>query len=130
MEGLGTHCFADLYECPPDLLNDVTHITNSVRESASQGMATLLHEVSHQFVPHGVTALGLIAESHIAIHTWPEHGFAAVDVFTCGDRASAERACAYLAKAMRSRNYSLRKVSRGDDIVSAKGAEISATTTV
>lgn len=76
-------------------------------------MATLLHEVSHSFHPQGVTALGLIAESHVAIHTWPEFGYAAVDVFTCGEKASAERACLFLVEALQAGRHSMVKLSRG-----------------
>lgn len=113
METTGTHCIVDLYECPGALLNDEVFIKQALRDAVQQGMATLLHEVSHSFHPQGVTALGLIAESHVAIHTWPEFGYAAVDVFTCGDRASAEKACLFLTKALKSGRHSMVKVPRG-----------------
>ena len=113
METTGTHCIVDLYECPGALLNDEVFIKQALRDAAQQGMATLLHEVSHSFHPQGVTALGLIAESHLAIHTWPEFGYAAVDVFTCGDRASAETACLFLTEALKSGRHSMVNLSRG-----------------
>lgn len=113
METTGTHCIAELYECPRDLLNDENRVKEALRGAVSQGMATLLHEVSHSFHPQGVTALGLIAESHVAIHTWPEFGYAAVDVFTCGERASAERACLFLVEALQAGRHSMVKLSRG-----------------
>lgn len=113
METTGTHCIAELYECPRDLLNDENRVKEALRGAVSQGMATLLHEVSHSFHPQGVTALALIAESHVAIHTWPEFGYAAVDVFTCGDRASAERACQHLVEALQAGRHSMVKLSRG-----------------
>ena len=113
MEPFGTHCIVEMYDCPPGLLDDQTFVTESVRGAVNQGMATLLGEVSHHFHPQGVTALALIAESHVAIHTWPECGYAAVDVFTCGDRASAERACQYLIKVFEAGRHNLRKLDRG-----------------
>jgi S-adenosylmethionine decarboxylase len=113
LEGMGTHCFAEFYDCPAEVLNDESLITQAIRDAANAGFATLLHEVSHKFHPQGVTALGLIAESHIAIHTWPEHGYAAVDVFTCGNRANAEKACRFLADALQVGNLCLNKVHRG-----------------
>ena len=116
MDPIGTHFIADLYECPRDLLDDESFITKSLREAVDRGMATLLHQVSHHFEPQGVTALALIAESHVAVHTWPEYGYAAIDVFTCGDRASAEKACNYLVGAFQAQRHTLEKLVRGRDV--------------
>ncbi len=116
LEAAGTHCIVELYECPRDLLNDEGFIKEALREAVNRGMATLLHEVSHRFHPQGVTALGLIEESHVAIHTWPEHGYAAVDVFTCGSRASAEEACKQLIKALRPGRHSMTNLRRGTEV--------------
>ncbi len=113
MEALGLHCIGELYDCPEALLNDPAHVKQSLRDAVESGMATLLHEVSHHFHPQGVTALGLISESHVAIHTWPEYGYAAVDAFTCGDRASAEHAVQHLVKALGAKRYLVRTVDRG-----------------
>ena len=113
METSGIHCIAELYDCPKHLLNDEVYIQQSIRDAVKQGMATLLHEVSHSFHPQGVTALALIAESHVAIHTWPEYGYAAADVFTCGDRASAIRACEHLIQSMKAGRHTMRKLERG-----------------
>jgi len=133
LEARGIHCIAELYDCPAELLNDESYITGALRESVQHGMATLLHHVSHQFHPQGVTALALIAESHVAIHTWPEEGYAAVDVFTCGDQASAERACDHLVRALQSERSAVRKIKRGLESVSdvasapsAAGAQLAA----
>lgn len=114
METIGIHCIAELYDCPRDLLDDESFIVEALREAVDEGLATLLHKVSHHFHPQGVTALALIAESHVAIHTWPEHGYAAVDVFTCGDRANAEKACQHLAKVLQAGRCSMRKLTRGE----------------
>ena len=64
-------------------------------------------------------ALALIAESHVAVHTWPECGYAAVDVFTCGDRASAEKACEYLIRVFEAERFSMRKLDRGLEVGNA-----------
>lgn len=113
MDTVGIHYLAELYDCPRALLDDETFVKDALRQAVDRGLATLLHEVSHHFHPHGVTALGLIAESHLAIHTWPEHGYAAVDVFTCGDRADAEKACRYLVGALQAGRHTIRKLTRG-----------------
>jgi S-adenosylmethionine decarboxylase len=115
LANIGTHCIVELYGCPRELLNDEQFVKNAVREATSHGLATLMGEVSHQFQPHGVTALGLLAESHISIHTWPEHGYAAADVFTCGDTANPQRACAYLISVFQANRHSLTKLVRGPE---------------
>ncbi len=116
LEATGTHCILELYDCPSHLLNDEAFVTSTMREAVNQGMATQLGEVSHKFSPQGVTALALIAESHVAIHTWPECGYVAVDVFTCGDRASAEKACGYMVEAFQAGRHTMKKLSRGLDV--------------
>ena len=113
LETNGIHCIAELYDCPGDLLNDEAFIRQALRDAVGDGKATLLHEVSHSFHPQGVTALGLIAESHVAIHTWPEYGYAAVDVFTCGDRASAVAACESLVRSLKAGRHDLKRLDRG-----------------
>ena len=115
MANIGTHCIVELYGCPRELLNDEQFVKNAVREATSHGLATLMGEVSHQFQPHGITVLGLLAESHIAVHTWPEHGYVAADVFTCGETANPQKACTYLINAFRAGRHSLTKLVRGPE---------------
>jgi len=116
LETISKHCMAELYDCPPELLNDRSFVTQALRDAVDHGLAELLHEVSHQFTPQGVTALGLLAESHISIHTWPEYGYAACDVFTCGRRADAEAACLYLVEVLQAGRHSLMKLTRGTEV--------------
>jgi len=123
LETIGIHCMTELYDCPRDLLDDEAFVKDALRKAVDEGFATLLHEVSHHFHPQGVTALALIAESHVAIHTWPEHGYAAVDVFTCGDRADAEKACQYLARALKAGRCSMKKLIRGTEAAGPSVAE-------
>ena len=75
--------------------------------------ATPLHEVVHAFSPHGVTGVVVIAESHFAIHTWPEHRFAAVDLFTCGDAVDPYRAFDHLRGALAASTHSVVEIRRG-----------------
>jgi len=115
----GITCLLELYDCPPDILDDQTIINAALREAVEHARATLLEQVSNQFSPQGVTALGLLAESHISIHTWPEHGYAAVDIFTCGNRAMPERACRYLVKALSAGQHTMKRMERGTLLDSA-----------
>lgn len=110
----GTHCILELYDCPATLLDDPEAVVQALRSAATSAGATMLSHVVHRFAPHGVTALGLLAESHISIHTWPERGYVACDVFTCGEHTDPERACDALARALGAAKHWVRRVPRGD----------------
>ena len=84
----------------------------STFNAAKRAGATLLNLITHRFDPQGVTGLALLAESHISIHTWPENGYAAVDVFTCGDHTMPEQACQVLSQELRARRHSLKSFLR------------------
>lgn len=109
---VGLHCILELYKCPSDLLDDMALVQDAMRKAAHHAGSTLLNEVCHRFEPQGVTALALLAESHISIHTWPELGYAAVDVFTCGDTADPEQACLYLVQALQAADHQLSILQR------------------
>ncbi|QVL52503.1 MAG: adenosylmethionine decarboxylase [Cyanobium sp. M30B3] len=94
---VGKHCILELYACDSSRLDDEAFLRDTITSAAKRAGATLLNLITHRFEPQGVTGLALLAESHISIHTWPESGYAAVDVFTCGDHTMPERACAVLA---------------------------------
>ena len=115
----GITCLLELYDCPPDILDDQKRIDDALREAVEHANATLLKQVSKQFSPQGVTALGILAESHISIHTWPEHGYAAIDIFTCGHRAMPERACEFLVGALSSGHHTIQRIERGTGLDAA-----------
>jgi S-adenosylmethionine decarboxylase len=109
---VGFHCILELYDCSKTLLNDADFVRQSLRDAATQAKATLLNEVLHQFEPQGITALALLSESHISIHTWPEVGYAAVDVFTCGHHTDPEEACKHMVKAFGAGRHLMKKLRR------------------
>ena len=94
------HILFTLKGCPYGLLDDEAHIRNVLANAAHLSESTLLNVSSHKFNPHGVTAIALLAESHISIHTWPENGMAVCDVFTCGDHTSPASGARYMYDAM------------------------------
>ena len=110
---VGTHCILELHGCSPDLLNDVLFVRDAIEQASLQSLSTLLKLTSHQFYPQGVTAIALLAESHLSVHTWPEHGYAAVDIFTCGEDARPQQACRYLTKRFSARRHALVVLPRG-----------------
>ncbi|WP_320663715.1 adenosylmethionine decarboxylase [Prochlorococcus sp. MIT 1223] len=109
---IGKHCILELYECNKYKLNDEKFVNKAIKLAAKYAGATLLNLTTHKFEPQGLTSLALLAESHISIHTWPEMGYGAVDVFTCGDHAMPERACDVLIKELSAKRFSLQSLKR------------------
>ena len=95
------HILFTLKGCPYGLLDDESHIRNVLANASTLAESTLLNISSHKFDPHGVTAIALLAESHISIHTWPENGMAVCDVFTCGDTAMPENGVEYMKEQLK-----------------------------
>ncbi len=85
MEGLGTHLIAELFNCNEFHINDVKKVEEVMMAAAELSSATIIKPFFHKFSPYGISGVIIIAESHFTIHTWPEYGYAAVDIFTCGD---------------------------------------------
>ncbi|MBN2367340.1 MAG: S-adenosylmethionine decarboxylase proenzyme [Calditrichaeota bacterium] len=85
MNALGRHLLAEFFNCDAEILNDAEQVEMIMKKAALVCGATIVNSVVHTFNPHGVSGVVVIAESHLAIHTWPEYRYAAVDVFTCGD---------------------------------------------
>jgi S-adenosylmethionine decarboxylase len=81
--------------------------------AAKKAGAEVVGDFFHKFSPHGISGVVVISESHLAIHTWPEHGYAAVDVFTCGDTVDPWVACRYLVKSFEATNMTANEVRRG-----------------
>jgi S-adenosylmethionine decarboxylase len=109
---VGKHCILELYGCDFSKLDDEGFLRDTITAAAKRAGATLLNLITHRFEPQGVTGLALLAESHISIHTWPESGYAAVDVFTCGDHTMPERACMVLSEELCASRQSLRSFRR------------------
>ncbi|MCT0225387.1 adenosylmethionine decarboxylase [Synechococcus sp. CS-1328] len=109
---VGKHCILELYDCTSAKLNDEAFLRTAITTAAKRAGATLLNLITHHFDPQGVTGLALLAESHISIHTWPESGYAAVDVFTCGDHTMPELACAVLCEELEARTHKLTSFRR------------------
>jgi len=84
-KALGNHILVEFMNCEPHIMNDVTTIERIMVDAARKAGATVINSTFHHFSPYGVSGVVVIQESHLAIHTWPEYGYAAVDLFTCGD---------------------------------------------
>jgi len=90
------HLLLELYRCDCEKLNDEAFLRCTLNRAAKLANATVLNLISNKFEPQGVTAIALLSESHISIHTWPESNYSAVDIFTCGQNMMPELASQYL----------------------------------
>ena len=113
MEALGRHVLVELFDCPATLLNDTDRIEQIMQESALKCGATIVQSVFHRFNPHGVSGVVVIAESHLSIHTWPEYGYAAVDVFTCGDEIDPWIGVEHLREHLQAKRFDAFELKRG-----------------
>ena len=113
MKTLGRHILVELYECDRETLNDTRKIRDVMVEAAKVARCTVIKDVFHKFSPHGVSGVVVVSESHLAIHTWPEFGYAAVDLFTCGDQGDPWLAYQFLAKGLKAGRISAMEMLRG-----------------
>jgi S-adenosylmethionine decarboxylase proenzyme len=113
LNALGTQILLELKDCNRDLLNDLPHIRDSLLQAARKTGATVIGQSFHQFSPQGVTGVIAIAESHLCIHTWPEYGYAAVDIFTCGEGFKPLDAVALVVDSLECADHSVTEIQRG-----------------
>ena len=112
MNSLGRHLLAEFYDCQADVLNSPARIEALMNEAARLSGATVVQSVFHMFSPHGVSGVVVVEESHLAVHTWPEHSYAAVDYFSCGE-VDCDAAVRYLAEHLRPARVETKVAPRG-----------------
>ncbi len=109
----GAHLIIDLYDA--QRLNEIDHVEATLRRCIEESGATLLHIHLHPFEPNGVSGVAVLAESHISIHTWPEAGYAALDVFMCGD-ANPDACIPILREAFKAKRVAVSELLRGQGL--------------
>lgn len=109
---LGRHLVADFHGCSADL-NDAEFVMDALERACKAARATIVERSGHHFSPYGVTAVLIIAESHVAVHTWPEYRYAAVDIFTCGDSVDTYKAFEMVKEAFKAKRVEVREIKRG-----------------
>ncbi len=112
METIGRHLIAEYYGCDFNAINNVEYVRNHMCEAAIKIGATVLGEKFHQFSPQGVSGTVVIAESHLSIHTWPEKGYVAVDIFTCGG-LEPNIGFEYLGEVLKAKTGRVQEILRG-----------------
>ena len=110
----GDHYLVDLHGCDSDVIATVEPTETALLDAAKRCGSTIIEYDFHQFSPHGVSGVILIAESHFSVHTWPENGFAAVDIFTSGQTMQPQMAIDILTEAFCADRTEVMKVTRGE----------------
>ena len=113
MQALGRHLLLELLDCDPEALNSLDIVKTSMVEAARRAQATIVDVVFHEFNPFGISGVVVIAESHLAIHTWPEYRYAAVDVFSCGETLQPQVAVEHLVEQLGAARTSVVEIQRG-----------------
>ncbi|MEE6449556.1 MULTISPECIES: adenosylmethionine decarboxylase [Bacillaceae] len=100
MDTMGRHVISELWGCNTEKLNDMKFIEETFVDAALRSGAEVREVAFHKFAPHGVSGVVIISESHLTIHSFPEHGYASIDVYTCGDRIDPNVAANFIAEAL------------------------------
>lgn len=112
---LGIHIVAELYGIKREILNSPEFLRKTILHACKKAKASVIDDIFHKFSPCGVTGIVAIAESHISIHTWPEHSYAAVDVFSCR-KVNPEVIIKSIIKSLKPENFELKKIGRGSKV--------------
>ncbi|MDN4527485.1 adenosylmethionine decarboxylase [Fictibacillus fluitans] len=113
MDTMGRHVIAELWGCNSEKLNDMRFIEETFVDAALRAGAEVREVAFHKFAPHGVSGVVIISESHLTIHSFPEHGYASIDVYTCGDRIDPNVAADYISQALEANSRENLEVPRG-----------------
>jgi S-adenosylmethionine decarboxylase len=113
LNALGRHLLIELQDCDKEALNNLGFIRDAMISAAVDCGAVVLGDSFHRFSPQGVSGVVVIAESHLSVHTWPEYGYAAVDIFTCGTTVEPEKAAEALIEKLGAKDHSLMEIPRG-----------------
>ncbi len=117
MEAFGRHLLLEMWDCNREILNDAEKITQIMSAAASDAGATVIKSICHEFDPPGITAVAILSESHISVHTWPIEGYVAVDVFTCGTVADPQLAVKRLLDGFGPKEHTSAEIKRGSPYI-------------
>ncbi|MCF2140363.1 MAG: adenosylmethionine decarboxylase [Candidatus Lokiarchaeota archaeon] len=112
-QALGFHYLIELYECNSIKIQDSPWLEKLMSDTVKRSNSHEIGRVFHRFSPHGVSGVVLIAESHFSIHTWPEYGYVAIDLFTCSTDTDISLAYKYLVEQLEAKRHSITEIKRG-----------------
>jgi S-adenosylmethionine decarboxylase len=125
METMGRHVISELWGCDVEKLNNMEFIERTFVDAALKSGAEIREVAFHKFAPHGVSGVVIISESHLTIHSFPEHGYASIDVYTCGE-LDPNIAADYIADTLHAQTHEKIELPRGTSPVQAKKKKINA----
>ncbi len=120
MKALGRHIVAEMSLCDPEILTDLERVKEAMVKAAVVANAEVREVAFHRFIPHGVSGVVVISESHLSIHTWPEIGYAAVDIYTCGAHTDPMKALQFLSGEFQCKTMTTTTIERG--LLNARGS--------
>jgi S-adenosylmethionine decarboxylase len=113
MKALGIHLLIELWSCNTQKIDNLDYLEKIMAQAAEVAGATVLKTAFQDFNPQGVSGVVVIAESHLTIHTWPEYGYSAVDIFTCGSKVDPWKAAGFLKQELEAQEVQVRDFLRG-----------------
>ena len=117
MEAFGRHLLLEMWDCNRYILNDPEKITQIMCDAANDAGSTVVKSIYHEFNPPGITAVAILSESHISVHTWPIEGYVAVDIFTCGTVADPQLAVKRLLDGFEPKDHTSEVIKRGSPYI-------------
>lgn len=113
MQTFGRHIIVELSDCEPGILGDLNQVKQILVQAALEANAQIMEVAFHKFSPQGISGVVVIAESHLSVHTWPECGYAAIDIYTCGETTDPWSACTYIQDGFKAQKISSSVIERG-----------------
>lgn len=113
MKALGRHIVVEAFDCDDGTLNNTQLLRLMLLDAVREANMTVCGEIFHEFSPHGVTGVVVVKESHISIHTWPEYGYASIDIFTCGNYSNPWKAYQYIIDTLKPKRIQVIELKRG-----------------
>jgi S-adenosylmethionine decarboxylase len=113
MDTLGQHYIVEASGCNPDIISSVSRVEEILVKAAEVAGVQIWSISFHRFQPHGVSGVVVISESHLSVHTWPEYGYAALDIYTCGKNSNPEAAVEYALEQFQAKSVHVTECSRG-----------------
>ena len=124
MKAIGRHIILEMWRCSDLSLNSLETAEQALRDMVAALDVNLLDLKVYPFSPVGVTGIAIVSESHLVIHTWPEHGYAAVDIFTCGAPRDPQAAIGVLRQHFQPEHVQVMEINRGQLDVAQEPAEV------
>jgi S-adenosylmethionine decarboxylase len=113
MDTRGLHYIVEASGCDPQILEDVNKLKEILINAAKVGKMDIRSVHLYKFSPRGISGLVIVSSSHISIHTWPEHGYAAIDVYICGQGSNPEEAIQYILQSIKAKHAHITEIERG-----------------